>query len=224
MSNALHLTLLTLAWTLYGFLHSLLASHACKTAFRNRFPDAFRFYRLGYNLLAVLMLLPPLWLLFAYQGEPLWRWPPAFRWPADFAALAAIAGFVWTTRSYDTGEFLGFRQVSGNRLTVDEQPPMSLSLAHRFVRHPWYFFGLVIVWTREMNAALLLSAVVLTLYLLIGSRQEEKKLLACYGAQYRSYQSAVPGLIPRPWRFLSKQQADEILRMNANKRRAITPQ
>jgi protein-S-isoprenylcysteine O-methyltransferase Ste14 len=218
MSNTLHLTLLAIAWMFYGFLHSLLASHACKTAFRHRFPDAFRFYRLGYNLLAVLLLLPPLWLLFAYQGEPLWRWPPLLRWAADFAALAAIAGFLWTTRSYDTGEFLGFRQVSENRPAVDEQQPMSLSVAHRFVRHPWYFFFFFLVWTREMNAALLLSALILTLYVLIGSRQEEKKLLACYGTQYRSYQAAVPGLIPRPWRYLSKRKADEILRMNDNKR------
>jgi protein-S-isoprenylcysteine O-methyltransferase Ste14 len=218
MPNSLHLTLLALAWALYAFLHSLLASHACKTAFRQRFPAAFRFYRLGYNLLAVLLLLPPLWLLFAYQGEPLWRWPPLLRWSADVAALAAIAGFVWTTRSYDTGEFLGFRQVSENRTAVDEQPPMSLSLAHRFVRHPWYFFGLVIVWSREMNAAFLLSALALTLYVLVGSRQEEKKLLASYGAQYRSYRAAVPGLVPRPWRYLSKQKADEILRTNEHKR------
>jgi len=76
-----------------------------------------------------------------------------------------------------------------------------------------YFLGLVIVWTREMNAAFLLTAVTLTLYLLIGSRQEEKKLLACYGEQYRKYQASVPGLVPRLWRYLSRQQAEEILGM-----------
>jgi len=90
---------------------------------------------------------------------------------------------------------------------------MSLSFAHRFVRHPWYFLGLVIIWTREMNAAFLLTAVTLTLYLFIGSRQEEKKLVACFGEQYRKYQVSVPGLVPRPWRYLSRQQADEILGM-----------
>jgi len=64
-----------------------------------------------------------------------------------------------------------------------------------------------------MNAAFLLTAVTLTLYLLVGSRQEEKKLLACYGEQYRKYQGLVPGLIPRPWRYISRQQAEEILDM-----------
>ncbi len=90
---------------------------------------------------------------------------------------------------------------------------MRLSTAHRFVRHPWYFLGLIIIWTREMNTAFLLTAVILTLYLLLGSRLEENKLLARYGDQYRRYQVSVPTLIPRPWRYLSRQQAEEILDM-----------
>ena len=35
---------------------------------------------------------------------------------------------------------------------------MSLSPLHRWVRHPWYFLGLLILWTQEMNAALLVTA------------------------------------------------------------------
>jgi uncharacterized membrane protein len=96
------------SWALYGILHSLLASHACKNAVRNRFPDAFRVYRLTYNLLAVLLLIPPLWLLFSYPGDLLWRWPTALRWLADIAALSAVAGFIWSAKFYDTREFLGF--------------------------------------------------------------------------------------------------------------------
>ncbi len=213
MSNPTHLALLMLSWALYGILHSLLASHACKNAVMNRFPGAFHVYRLTYNLLAILLLIPPLWLLFSYPGDLLWHWPTALHWLADIAALSAVAGFIWSTKFYDTREFLGFRQLSQTTLSVDDQAPMSLSCAHRFVRHPWYFLGLVIIWTREMNAAFLLTAVTLTLYLLIGSRQEEKKLIACYGEQYRLYQASVPGLIPRPWRNLSRQQAEQILGM-----------
>ena len=213
MSNPVHLALLTLSWTLYGILHSLLASHTCKNAVSNRFPAALRIYRLTYNLLAILLLIPPLWLLFSYPGDLLWRWPTALRWLADIAALSAVAGLICSAKLYDSHEFLGLRQLSQTTLAIDDQAPMSLSVAHRFVRHPWYFLGLVIVWTREMNAALLLTAVTLTLYLFVGSRQEEKKLVACYGEQYRQYQASVPGLVPRPWRYLSRQQAEEILGM-----------
>jgi len=139
MSNPTHLALLMLSWTLYGIPHSLLASHACKNAVMNRFSSAFRVYRLTYNLLAILLLTPPLWLLFSYPGDLLWHWPTALRWLADIAALSAVAGFMWSARFYDTREFLRFRQLSQTTLSFDDQAPMSLSCAHRLVHHPWYF-------------------------------------------------------------------------------------
>jgi protein-S-isoprenylcysteine O-methyltransferase Ste14 len=80
------------------------------------------------------------------------------------------------------------------------------------VRHPWYFLGLVILWTREMDAALLTSAVVLTLYLAIGARLEDNKLVTLYGESYRRYREKVPGLVPLPWRHLSRQDVVDILK------------
>ena len=62
-----------------------------------------------------------------------------------------------------------------------------------------------------MNAALLTSAIMITLYLIIGSCLEERKLVACYGEAYRDYQRHVPALIPRPWRYLNRAQVDRIL-------------
>jgi protein-S-isoprenylcysteine O-methyltransferase Ste14 len=181
MSPTLHLTLLAAGWTLYGLIHSLLASHCCKAW-------------------------PPLILLFSYPGSPLWHWPGALGWVADGAALAAIAGFIATFRIYDTSEFLGTRQLRNRSAALDDQAPMSVSWAHRFVRHPWYFLGLVVIWTREMNAALLTTAVILTLYVIAGSRLEERKLDDLYGERYRAYRQRVPALLPLPWRYLSRRE------------------
>ena len=203
--------ILAASWALYGAIHSLLASETVKRRARNAFPNAFRAYRLVYNLLATLLLAGPLWLLYRYPGEPLWRWPDGVGLLMDAAALAALAGFAFSLRMYDNAEFLGLKQLSCPEPAADKAPPMSLSAAHRFVRHPWYFYGLVILWTREMNAALLTSAVVITLYLAIGSRLEERKLVRCYGEAYRLYQRKVPALFPLPWRFLSRAEADAIL-------------
>lgn len=208
MSSAAHLMLLAAAWILYGLIHSVLAGHACKAWVRKRFPTGFKAYRLTFNLAALLLLSVPLALLFSYPGDPLWRWPGIWGWLADAAALAAIAGFVATYRIYDSGEFLGTSQLRKASVTLDDQAPMRVSWAHRFVRHPWYFLGLVIIWTREMNAALLVSAVILTLYVLIGSRLEERKLVGLYGEQYRDYRQRVPGLIPLPWQYLSRHESE----------------
>lgn len=213
MSPSTQLYLLATLWILYALVHSLLASLRFKRIIRQRFPDSFPGYRLGYNLLAILLLVPPVWLLISYPGDLLWHWPEPVRWLADTLAILAILAFLWSIRIYDTGEFLGLSQLRKKTPSVDDQAPMSLSAPHRYVRHPWYFLGLVVIWTREMNAAFLITAVILTLYLWIGSRLEERKLLSCYGEQYRHYRKSVPGLFPLPWRYLSRKQAEDILRM-----------
>jgi len=213
MAATTQLVLLTLCWTTYGLIHTLLASHRCKAWCRNRFPAGFRAYRLTFNIVSAVLLVPPLWLMLSYPGETLWHWPPIVRWLADAAALAALIGFAWSMKMYDTGEFLGISQLRQASAALDDQSPMRLSMAHRFVRHPWYFFGLVIIWSREMNAAWLVSAAVLTLYLLVGSRLEEAKLIVVYGEQYRRYRQRVPAFIPRPWRYLRRQEAQDILAM-----------
>lgn len=211
MATNLHLLLLGISWIVYGVLHSLLAATGAKRLCRQYFPNRFHAYRLVYNLLALVLLVPPLWLLFSFHATPLWRWTPPLAWLLNGAALLAVAGFLWSTRYYDTAEFAGLRQLSNNTQDGKYQPPLRLSPLHRWVRHPWYFFGLVILWTREMNAALLVTAIVLTVYFVIGSRLEDRKLIDCYGEPYRRYRDRVPGLVPLPWRHLSRREAADIL-------------
>ena len=76
------------------------------------------------------------------------------------------------------------------------------------MRHPWYFFGLVLLWTRDMSATTLLTSVLVTLYFVIGSRMEERKLLVYHGDAYRRYMARVPALIPRPWKTLTREEAE----------------
>ena len=75
------------------------------------------------------------------------------------------------------------------------------------MRHPWYSFGLVIVWTRDMNEAMLVSAIAITAYFVIGSRFEERKLIAVHGEAYRRYRQRVPALVPLPWKYLGSDEA-----------------
>jgi len=64
---------------------------------------------------------------------------------------------------------------------------------------------------RDMNAAFLVTAVAVSIYFIIGSKLEERKLIVYYGDTYRRYMERVPGLFPLPWRFLSKREAQEIM-------------
>ncbi|MDO8931163.1 MAG: hypothetical protein Q7U97_02105 [Rhodocyclaceae bacterium] len=210
MDNFSQLLGLALAWVAYGLLHSALAALAAKDRFARRWPDAVRYYRLGFNLVAVVTLLPVLWLGHAIDGDWLWRWSGAAAWLANGLALAAVAGFFASTRYYDMDAFLGLRQVREAATHADGREVFRLSPFHRYVRHPWYFFALVLVWTRDMTAPALVSAAMITLYFVLGSRLEERKLLAAHGDVYRRYMARVPGLLPLPWKTLSRAESDDI--------------
>ena len=199
------LALIVFAWAAYGVLHSWLAGTSLKRWVSARQPSAMPAYRLGFNLLATLLLLPPLWLTLRYQGEPLWTWPGWIAWPV---ALGVVAGFLWSLKWYDSAEFLGLRQWRTRE--GKDQEALTLSPLHRHVRHPWYAMGLLFLWTRDLNAAWLVTAIAVTVYILIGSRLEEKKLEALYGEAYARYRRRVPGLLPRPGRSLSKAEAAEL--------------
>ena len=213
-NTTLHLVILLVLWGLYALLHSLLASLSAKRYVATRHPQLMPYYRLGYNAIAVLLVLPPLYLTWLWRGPILWQWSGPLFWVANGLALLAIAGFFWTLRYYSGAEFLGLSQARREEKRVSDQEHFSLSPLHRYVRHPWYALGLVLLWTRDMDAMFLATSVVITLYFVIGSRLEERKLLSYHGQVYREYCTRVPGLLPLPWRHLSKEKERELLEMS----------
>lgn len=210
------LSLLALAWLAYFIVHSLLASLSLKQLLANKLPRLMPAYRLLFNLLALITLLLPLWLLYQYQGEPLWQWQGFEKWISNALRFGAVFAFVWTLKYYDGSEILGLRQFNAGERSVEDQERFHISPFHRFVRHPWYFFSLVFIWAGDMEPAWLLSAVMLSLYFIIGSRLEERKLRTYHGEIYARYTHAVPGLAPLPWRYLSKTDAQQLLAGNAH--------
>jgi protein-S-isoprenylcysteine O-methyltransferase Ste14 len=217
MFNDIHLLQVPIAagLTLYFGLHSLLASHWLKARVARRWPRLMPAYRLGFNLLSVLLLLPLAWLLYRYPGPVLWQWQAGWYWLMKGLALAAVGGFVFSLRAYDNLVFLGWRQWRNRHQAVTDPERFQLSTLHRFVRHPWYFFLLVLMWTQDIHLSQLTGYGLITLYLVIGSRLEERKLIRQHGEVYRRYRRKVPGLIPLPWRWLSRGDAKELVAMSA---------
>ena len=199
------LAVIALAWLGYFALHSVLAASSFKAWIAGRWPQFMPGYRIAFNLLATLTLIPVLWLVYRGDNDWLWRWQGAWAWLADGLALAAILGLLLSGPGYDMGEFLGLRQLHQHG---DDHPEnFTISAIHRFVRHPWYCVGLVLIWTRDMNGPLLVSALMITAYFVVGSKLEEGKLLAVYGETYRRYMEKAPGLFPLPWKRLSAAEA-----------------
>lgn len=203
--------LLSLIWMLYFTIHSVLASLEVKGFVAAKWPGFIPYYRLTFNAVSLLLMILPLWFSHSLDGPVLWKWDGAWFFVANGLALLAAIGFYWTLNYYDSSEFIGLRQLREGAKTVLEQEHFIISPIHRFVRHPWYFLGMVIIWTRDMDAAFLVTAVAVSIYFIIGSKLEERKLIVYYGEVYKRYMERVPGLFPLPWRFLSKREAQEIM-------------
>jgi steroid 5-alpha reductase family enzyme len=207
----LNLALLSLLWIFYFALHSLLASLWFKSRVAARFGDLMPAYRLIFNSLATALLIPPVWLMYQLNSEPLWQFEGIWHWLRLFVLLLTVIGFVWSLRYYDSKEFLGLKQLRQGRREIEDQESLQISPLHRYVRHPWYSLGLLLVWSLDMDAARLVSTILITAYLVIGSRFEEQKLTRYHGEKYRRYCERVPGLIPIPGRRLTQAEAERLM-------------
>lgn len=194
-----------LLWIVYFVLHSYLASPECKSRVAQRWPRWKAHYRLVYNGIALVLLVPVLALVHAVPGPLVWDRPVFLDWIFDGLAIAALVA-AWQSRSaYDMRALIGLSDAPAHE-------PFGLSPLHRYVRHPWYACGLLVLWTRPLDVALLITASVATIYLYLGSRLEDAKLVAAYGEPYARYRDRVPGLWPLPGRSLSVAEADQLQR------------
>lgn len=209
---------LGLSFLAYFVMHSLLASLRFKRWVHHRWPGLMHAYRLTYNLLAIILLIPLLWFMHQTPGPLIWQWSGLLAWLMRGFTVAAILGFIWSLKSYDNMVFLGWTQWRNRHTaeTAEESEQLHISTLHRFVRHPWYFFVLVILWTQNLHLAQLLVYGLITIYLVIGSRIEERKLIVHYGQVYKEYCQQVPGLIPLPWRWLNKEEATRLEKLAAD--------
>jgi protein-S-isoprenylcysteine O-methyltransferase Ste14 len=206
----LNILTLVAAWLLYFVVHSALASLGVKNRIAASWPGFMPAYRLVFNALALALLLPIVWFMAANTWPLVWQWQGAGKAIANALSVAALVGFVWSLKYYDLQEFLGLRQWRGHIAAPEDQEHLQISTMHRFVRHPWYFFALVLLWTRDMNSAQFVTNVMASIYLSIGAWLEERKLLVYHGERYRSYMQRVPGLFPLPWKFLDAAEAKKL--------------
>ena len=185
---------LILAITIWGAIHSLLASTGVKDWFCRALGNRFmRFYRLLYNFLAVISFLPILFLIVTLPNKPIYQIPLPFSYVMRLAqGIALILLFVAALQT-DLFSFAGLRQL------FEEEKTGTLITGglYHVVRHPLYTFGLLILWfspNMSWNTLVVYSA--LTIYILVGIIFEERKLLREFGKDYEEYRSATPMLIP----------------------------
>ncbi|MEZ4388070.1 MAG: NnrU family protein [Candidatus Krumholzibacteriia bacterium] len=193
---------LAAAWVAWCVVHSLLIAPGVRAWFARRLGRHDRNFRLGYNLVAVVTLLPVLAYDRTVHGAILWRWDG----PWLVVRVAALLAAAWLLRAgarkYDLGQFLGLaqRRTGARHATLSASGGLDTSGVLGITRHPWYLAGLLVVWAdaRVVDTPGLAVDAVLSPTSWWG-RLEERKLVREFGDPYRRYQREVSMLIPWRW-------------------------
>jgi protein-S-isoprenylcysteine O-methyltransferase Ste14 len=186
---------LVIATVLYCAVHSLAASNPAKSLARcwlGRSAD--RWYRLVFNLFSGISFLPILWLLVVIPDRTLYVLRLPWLVLTTMVQLAGAAIILVGILQTGALSFVGFRQI----ITKENPSASGIFVDHglyRWVRHPLYTGGLLIIWLSPlMTQNLLILFSLLTLYLFIGARLEEKRLAADFGIRPYSQVTAICSL------------------------------
>lgn len=188
-------SLYALLWLSFGLAHSLLASHRAKRFLRPLFGYS---YRLSYNLISALhigfiLIGGELWLSGNSMSFNLAVWLDALVMASRWLGVGII---IASLTQYDLGLFGGLTQIRRGSDSVDGEEPLHLSGMHRYVRHPIYLGAYCYLWGGAVDEFGLQTALWGSVYLMIGTWFEERKLIAQYGKSYVDYRSKVPAVFP----------------------------
>ena len=187
--------LLAFIWIMYGALHSILASVGVKAYVQKNYPGLQKYYRLSYNLFAFAGLGLILWYQLKIPSPDLFERNTLSLATGGIISISGLLLMSVCIKKY-------FLSLSGLKSFWQEEPRSELIISgvHRFVRHPLYLGTFLFIWGLLglfPTLSLLISNVVITVYTMIGTSFEERKLVMEFGEQYKTYQETVPKIIPR---------------------------
>lgn len=177
--------------------HSGMIRRGAKQRLAKRFPSTYQPALYSIASGAVLFALVLAWqpttnFLFRLEG-------PA-RWLSGAIALLAVAGFAWGVRSLRGFDVFGTLPLKAAlRGATAPSSPFVARGPYRYVRHPLYLFMLLLIWsTPRFPTDQLIFNVLWSAWIIVGTKLEERDLLADFGQTYREYQALVPMLVPSP--------------------------
>lgn len=175
-------------------VHSLLVSTRIVGWIQCKLGRYRSFYRLIYNLIALITFIPLLIYTNRLDTDPVIRYSPPWNILQAILLISTVIVILLAFRVYDPLEFLGIRQIIGTPSSTPGKIVKTGLLG--VVRHPMYLATIIFMWSLNATMADIVSRTILTLYIIVGTYLEERKLLAEYGEEYIEYQKQVPMLLP----------------------------
>jgi protein-S-isoprenylcysteine O-methyltransferase Ste14 len=183
----------------FGFVHSLLASNKVKRLAAGKLGgQVARFYRFLYVVQSGILT--------SFYVVSVITFPDAriyailFPWFLLTGAVQLIVGVCLVISLFQTGgmSFLGLEPFFGHDTQVRA---LKTDGFYRFTRHPIYLFSLILLWLFPyMTWNLLAFAIGITIYTLIGSLLEERRLVKEFGQAYLAYKRKTAWIFPLPFK------------------------
>ena len=186
-------------WIGYCFLHSYLISISFTKYITHLLKNYYAFYRLFYVSISLVLLIPLInytnqidrVILISYVSP--WH---VIRYIFMYGSLLL---FFWAFFfNYDPLSFFGIRQILNLKKSKEKNSVAEIKQNGLLgiVRHPMYLALIIYLWTQTFRVVDIIVNIILTIYVIIGTILEEKKLMIEFGDAYKNYQKQVPMLIP----------------------------
>ena len=201
MSYVVDVLIIFLLFAVYVWVHSVLASYRVKESFKKNFGNLIAFYRLGYNLFAIVSL----YLIYELSPKPhviIYDLQNPFDMLILIPQFIALIGLLWSFKYVCVKEFLGINQIKRYIQKkyfsdLDEDLTLTIGGPYKYSRHPIYFFSIMFLLFRPtMDLFYLTYFLLIVAYFYIGSYYEERKLVRSFGETYTRYQESVPQIFP----------------------------
>lgn len=216
MSFVVDVIIIILLFLVYFALHSFLASLEVKKSIKQNFGELIAFYRLGYNIFAIISL----YVIYEISPKPhmiIYDLPQPFDIIILVPQFIALFGVFWSFKYFCVREFLGLNQIKRYfykeyKSELDEELTLTFAGPYKYTRHPIYLFSILFLFFRPtMDLFYLTFFLMIVAYFYIGSIYEERKMIIYFGDEYINYQNAVGRFFPAlPFKPYNPEKLSEI--------------
>jgi len=186
-------------WCSYCLIHSFLISIKFTNVISRLFKKFYAFYRIFYIVISLILLIP----LINYSEQISSEIIIEYSYPWNIMRYVLMWGalliFFWAFFfNYDSLSFFGIRQILNLWKENKKNSPNRIKKSGLLglTRHPMYLTLIIYLWCQTFRLTDLVVNIILTVYIIIGTKLEEQKLILEYGDEYLKYQQEVPMLIP----------------------------
>ena len=190
---------IAMMWVGYCLLHSFLISIRFTDLMTYLLKKYYAFYRIFYVSISLALLIP----LIDYTAELDNKVIITYEPPLNIVRYVLMSGsllmFFWAFFfDYDSLSFFGIRQALnfGKIKKINPSEDVKKNGLLGIIRHPMYLAVMIILWCQIFTMSDIIVSTILTIYIIIATRLEEKKLVSEFGDAYVNYQQQVPMFIP----------------------------